>query len=318
MSKADRVELVEVAPRDGFQVVKALIPTETKLAVVDALAATGIGRIEIGAFVSPKAIPQMADIGEVLARAHLPDGVRTQVLVPNAKGAEMALAHGVKEIVWVVSVSESHNRSNVRRSHSESMRDFAAAWPVFAAQGAKLRFNLATCFDCPFEGRIAEGDVRRAIETVLATTRDVEIGICDTTGRAATDHVERLCRGVVGDYGGGPTTFAFHGHDTYALGVANAFAAFSAGIAVIDGAAAGLGGCPFAPGASGNTATEDLVFAFEHRGVATGVDLAKLLAAADLAYDCAPNDASGRLRSVPRERALAGFGAGTRGIPLAR
>lgn len=317
MSTATRVEIVEVAPRDGFQVVKEFIPTERKIAVVDALAVTGLPRIEIGAFVSPKAIPQMADIGDVLAKSSLPSGVRTQVLVPNAKGAEMALAAGVKEIVWVVSVSESHNRSNVRRSHAESMRDFAAAWPVFEAKGAKLRFNLATCFDCPFEGRIAERDVYRAIETVLGVTREVEIGICDTTGRAATDQVESLCQGVVSAFGGGRTTFAFHGHDTYALGIANAFAAFASGITVIDGAAAGLGGCPFAPGASGNTATEDLVFAFEHRGVSTGVDLGKLLAAADLAYACAPEDASGRLRTVPRERSLAGFGPATRGIPLA-
>lgn len=316
MSTADRVELVEVAPRDGFQVVKEFIPTEKKLAVVNALAAIGLKRIEIGAFVSPKAIPQMADIGDVLRGARLPAGVRTQALVPNAKGAELALAAGVKEIVWVVSVSESHNRSNVRRSHADSMRDFAAAWPVFASQGVKLRFNLATCFDCPFEGRISEQDVYRALEEVLGVTRDVEIGICDTTGRAATDHVEKLCRKAVDTYAEGATTFAFHGHDTYALGIANAFAAYSAGVTVIDGAAAGLGGCPFAPGASGNTATEDLVFAFEHRGISTGIDLGKLLAAADLAFECAPNDASGRLRTVPRRRALAGFGHATRGIPL--
>ena len=308
------VEIVEVAPRDGFQVVKEFIPTAKKLEVIDALAATGIKRLEIGAFVAPKAIPQMADIDEILAKAKIPAGMRVQVLVPNAKGADRAVKAGVKELSWVVSVSNSHSMSNVRRSHDDAMREFEAAWPEIAKSGAKLRFNLATCFDCPFEGRIAEQDVFRALERALAVAPEVEVAICDTTGRAATNHVADLSAGVVSAYGSNRVRFAFHGHDTYGLGVANAIAAFNAGIDVIDGAAAGLGGCPFAPGASGNTATEDLVFAFEHMGIATGVDLGKLLAAADLAYACAPKDASGRIRSVPRARALAGFGAATRGF----
>ncbi|MEQ1714665.1 MAG: hydroxymethylglutaryl-CoA lyase, partial [Hyphomicrobium sp.] len=232
----------------------------------------------------------------------------------NAKGADRAVKAGVKELSWVVSVSDTHNKNNVRRSHADSMREFEAAWPSIKTSGVKLRFNLATCFDCPFEGRIAEKDVYRALERVLATASDVEVAICDTTGRAATNHVADLTAGVVSAFGSNRITFAFHGHDTYGLGVANAIAAFNSGIDVIDGAAAGLGGCPFAPGASGNTATEDLVFAFEHMGISTGIDLAKLLPAADLAAACAPKDAAGRLRTVPRPRALAGFGNDTRGF----
>ncbi len=309
-----RVEIVEVAPRDGFQVVKEFIPTAKKLEVINALAATGIQRLEIGAFVAPNAIPQMADIDQILAQAKIPVGVRVQVLVPNAKGADRAVKAGVKEVSWVISVSDTHNKNNVRRSHEESLREFEAAWPAIKTSGVKLRFNLATCFDCPFEGRIAEKDVFRALERVLAVAPEVEVAICDTTGRAATNHVADLSAAVNSAFASNRVRFAFHGHDTYGLGVANAIAAFNNGIDVIDGAAAGLGGCPFAPGASGNTATEDLVFAFEHMGIATGIDLAKLLAAADMAYGCAPKDAAGRLRTVPRARALAGYGAATRGF----
>jgi hydroxymethylglutaryl-CoA lyase len=307
------VEIVEVAPRDGFQVVKPFIPTDRKIAVIEALAGCGIRRLEIGAFVSPRAIPQMADIGEVLARARLPAGLRVQVLVPNRKGLEAAIAHGVEEIGWVVSVSESHNQSNVRRAVADSLADLERAWRELGA-GRKLRFNLATAFDCPFEGRTAERNVLAAIERCLGFCPKVEIALADTTGRAAPDHVRGLFGEVLRRYGSGEVRFAFHGHDTYNLGVANALAAYEAGVRVIDGAAAGLGGCPFAPGASGNTATEDLVFAFEHVGVRTGIDLERLLAAADLAATVAPEQAAGRLRNVPRRRALAGFGAATRGM----
>ena len=148
----------------------------------------------------------------------------------------------------------------------------------------------------------------------LVLIDEVEFGISDTTGRAAPDHVRALFEKLVQRYQTDKVRFCFHGHDTYNLGVTNAIMAYEAGVDVIDGAAAGLGGCPFAPGASGNTASEDLVFAFEHMGVPTGIDLDKLLVAADLAATVAPEQAAGRLRGVPRKRALAGFGSATRGI----
>lgn len=314
------VILVEVAPRDGFQVVKPFIATDEKIRVIEALAAAGFQRMEIGAYVSPKAIPQMADLGDILARATLPETMRLQVLVPNRRGLEMALRAGVREICWVVSISESHNQNNVRRSYEESMSDFEAAWRDLGGEVALLRFNLATTFDCPFEGRTDEGAVFRAIERVLAVAPAVEFGLCDTTGRAATNHVEDLAAAAHGKFASDSVTFAFHGHDTYNLGVANALAAYRSGVRVFDGAAAGLGGCPFAPGASGNTASEDLVFAFEHiafehMGVSTGIDIAKLLPAADLAFAVAPEQAAGRIRTVPRPRVLSGFGHGAHGIP---
>jgi hydroxymethylglutaryl-CoA lyase len=257
----------------------------------------------------------MADTPEVLKRARLPESLRVMALVPNARGLQLAIEAGVKEISWVISVSESHNRSNVNRSVDESFRGFAEAWESVGKEKPKLRLGLSTCFDCPWEGRVPEDDVIRAVERVIATAPDVEIGICDTTGRAAPDHVGRLLGRIMPRYASERVTFAYHGHDTYGLGVANAIEAYRQGVRVIDGAAGGLGGCPFAPGAAGNTASEDLVFAFEHMGVKTGVDFKRLLIAADHVAEVEPSQAGGKLRSVPRKRALAGFGAATQGLP---
>ena len=155
----------------------------------------------------------------------------------------------------------------------------------------------------------------RAVERVIAAAPDVEIGICDTTGRAAPNHVGSLLGRLVPRYASDRVTFAYHGHDTYGLGVANAIEAYRQGVRVIDGAAGGLGGCPFAPGAAGNTASEDLVFAFEHMGVTTGIDFERLLSAAEHVAGVAPDQAGGKLRTVPRKRALSGFGHATQGLP---
>jgi hydroxymethylglutaryl-CoA lyase len=309
------VEIVEVAPRDGFQAVKAIIPTAAKVTLVEELAACGFPRIEIGSFVSPKAVPQMADTPEVLKCARLPAGTHVMALVPNARGLGLALDAGVKEVNWVLSVTESHNRANVNRSVDESLRDFAAAWEGVGRDRPRLRLSLSTCFDCPWEGRVPEESVVRCVERVLAAAPDVEIAISDTTGRAATNHVGSLFARLQAGYAGERVRFAFHGHDTYGLGVANAIEAWRQGVRVIDGAAGGLGGCPFAPGAAGNAASEDLVFAFEHMGVRTGVDFGRLLAAADRVAAIAPDQAGGKLRAVPRRRALSGFGELSRGVP---
>src|SRR5262245_30323270 len=190
------IEIVEVAPRDGFQSVRPFILTETKIGLIEGLAATGVPRIEIGSFVSPKALAQMADTPEILRRARLPGATRIMALVPNARGLELAVAAGVKEVNWVLSVTESHNRSNVNRGVEESLCDFAAAWGelggVKAVAKPRLRLSLSTCFDCPWEGRVPEASVVRCVERVLAAAPDVEIAICDTTGRAATNHVGAL------------------------------------------------------------------------------------------------------------------------------
>ena len=310
----NRVDIVEVSPRDGFQSVKPFIPTEKKIALIEELAACGFGRLEIGSFISPKAIPQMSDTPEIVQRIKLPKGLRVMALVPNAKGLQLARDAGVKEVAWVVSVSESHNRANVNRSVEESFANFKAAWTELGSDKPKLRFGLSTCFDCPWEGRVPEENVIRAVERVIEVAPDVEIGICDTTGRAAPDHVGELLGRLIPRYASDRVTFAYHGHDTYGLGVANAIEAYRQGARTFDGAAGGLGGCPFAPGAAGNTASEDLVFAFEHMGVKTGVDLAKLLDAADQVAQVEPCQAGGKLRSVPRKRVLSGFGHASHGL----
>jgi hypothetical protein len=188
------VEIVEVAPRDGFQSVKPFIATENKIALIEELAACGFSRIEVGSFISPKAIPQMADTPEILQRVKLPQGLRVMALVPNAKGLQLARNAGIKEVAWVVSVTESHNRANVNRSTEESFANFKAAWSELGPDKPRLRFGLSTCFDCPWEGRVPEDKVIRAVERVIEMAPDVEIGICDTTGRAAPDHVAGSCR----------------------------------------------------------------------------------------------------------------------------
>ena len=297
------VEIVEVGPRDGFQAIVPFIPTDRKIRLCRGLIAAGVRRLEAGAFVSPKAIPQMADIREILAQVGKPDALRLSVLVPNARGGLMALDAGVDEIVFVISVSESHNRSNVRRSVQDSVADLAGL--IGAAQRPfRLRLNLATCFDCPFEGRIAKDGVFALVEKVLAIAPELEFGICDTTGRAFPDQVADLMGYLIRDFATEQARFAFHGHDTFGFGIANALAAYQAGTRVFDAAAGGLGGCPFAPGATGNTATEDLVFTFENMGISTAIDLEKLLQMADQAVGIPGASIGGHVRALPRQRVL--------------
>ncbi|MBO6519346.1 MAG: hydroxymethylglutaryl-CoA lyase [Rhodospirillales bacterium] len=305
MSKAP-VILCDVAPRDGFQVVPTWIPTETKVRVIEGLAAAGMTRIEAGAFVSPKHVPQMADTAEVHAKVRVPEGTSLTALTPNLRGAQNAFDAGCPDIGCVFSASESHNKSNVRRPVAASIEELGLVIEAGKdVPGFKLRVNVATSFDCPFEGRVPEDDVYACIDKVLAYGHEVEIGLCDTTGRALPDHVAELCAGAIERFSGGVANWAYHGHDTFGLGVANALYAYDAGVRVFDASVAGLGGCPFAPGATGNTASEDLVFTFENMGIATGVDLAKLLDVAEEVAALPDTDTGGHIRVVPRKRVLA-------------
>jgi hydroxymethylglutaryl-CoA lyase len=293
---ARSVEIVEVAPRDGFQPIGPWIPTETKIAFVRRIADAGVRRVETGAFVSATAVPQMRDAAEVLAATAAVPGLRPQVLVPSARRAHDALAAGARHLVFVLSISEAHNRSNVRRSVAESVEDYAELLRGLPAE-VELRLNIATAFDCPFEGRVPEPVVLGVLERLAALRADVEVCLCDTTGRAGPDHVAGLvnaCRVVFPQVGG----WAFHAHDTYGLGLANVFAAWREGVRVFDAAAGGLGGCPFAPGATGNVATEDVVWMFHRMGVATGIDLDALLAAARDAAALPGASPGGRVRDA--------------------
>lgn len=303
---SERVEICDVAPRDGFQAVKTWIPTEIKIDIVRGLAAAGLKRIETGAFVSPKHVPQMADSVDVHERAGIDESVRLSALVPNLRGAENALAAGVNDIVYVFSASEAHNQANVRRSVSDSIAELGDVIAMGRdVDGFKLRVNVATVFDCPFDGDVAPDAVYAALDQCAEFDYPLEFGLCDTTGRAIPAHVAAVCAGAIERVGGPHVGWAFHGHDTFGLGVANALCAYDAGVRVFDAAVAGLGGCPFAPGATGNTATEDLVFIFENSGIGTGIDLAKLLDVAETVVSLPDADTGGHVRLVPRARALA-------------
>ncbi|ORE93507.1 putative hydroxymethylglutaryl-CoA lyase [Stappia sp. 22II-S9-Z10] len=298
------VTLMEVAPRDGFQSIAEPLPTGDKIAAIQLLIDSGVKRMELGSFVSPKAIPQMGDMADIAAHFRGEDRCRMSVLIPNVKGAELALKAGYPDLVFVFSVSESHNRNNVRQSVDQSLGQLADVVAV-AGPDAKLRVDLATSFDCPFEGTVPLDAVRRAFARALQIAPNAEFALCDTTGRADPLTVAARFRAVMAD-APDVTKWAFHGHDTFGMGVANALYAHATGVDVIECAAAGLGGCPFAPGATGNTATEDLHFAFEQGGIATGIDRAKLLEAADAVAALPGGKVASHLRIVPRKRATTG------------
>lgn len=302
MSKAI---ISEVAPRDGLQSIGPFVPTETKIALVRALHAAGLRRMEVGSFVSPKAVPQMADTAEVLKAALDLPGLECTVLVPNRRGFDLAMASGAQRLGLFMSVTESHNKANVNRSRAESFADLALLAREAIAAGRQVRFNLSCCFHCPFEGVVPEREALDWIERAVALDPWMEIGIADTTGNAAPDQVARVMGHAVRSWPApdGSARMAFHGHDTYGLGVANVAAAFGAGCRVIDSAAGGLGGCPFAPGATGNVATEDVAWLFRRMGVETGIDWAGLLKAADFAAAVPGSLPGGRMRAVPAARA---------------
>lgn len=297
---APKVEIIEVGPRDGYQGIGPFIPTATKLALLEELIGAGLHRIEIGSFVSPKALPQMRDTGEIIAAcAGLPQ-VEPQVLVPNEKWGREAVGAGARRLVFVVSVSESHNRNNVRRSPDESVEEYSRLLRSIP-NDVDIRLDLATSFDCPFEGRVRVDCVVRLLDRLVPMRPDAEICLCDTTGRADPMHVEELLLVLMKRF---PLVvrWALHAHDTYGLGLANVHSAYRTGVRAFDASFAGLGGCPFAPGATGNVATEDLVWMFDRMGVATGIDMDALLPVAERGAAIPGGMSGGRVRSAMRAR----------------
>jgi len=294
------LQIVEVGPRDGFQSIAPFVPTATKIAVIEALYQAGVRRMETTSFVSASAVPQMADAAEIVAATSRLDGLDAQVLVPNARHAERALAAGATHLSAFLSVSERHNLGNVRRTPLESVEDYRQMAALLPA-GGKMRVSLVTSFDCPYDGRVASGDVIALLERLVAVKDDAEIALCDTTGRADPMQVADLFRLAQQRF---PEVrgWAFHGHDTYGMGAANCAAAYDAGVRVIDASVAGLGGCPFAPGATGNVASEDLVWMFDHMGVASGIDLAALLTVAERVTQLPGAQVGGRVRQAMAAR----------------
>jgi hydroxymethylglutaryl-CoA lyase len=287
------VSIREVAPRDGLQNEQP-IPTEAKVRLIDALSGTGVRRIEAVSFVHPKAIPQMADADEVWARAWHNPQVRYSALIPNTRGAERALAAGFREIEVVVSASDTHNRRNLNRSTQESLEDIAALIPLVHGAGATLEVIVATSFGCPFEGDIDPQRVAEIVSRVRADGAD-RIAFGDTTGMATPRRVRDLLSAVRPDL--------LHFHDTRGTGLANVLTALELGVTEFDASVGGIGGCPYAPGASGNIATEELVHMLEDMGIDTGVDLEALIEVAELAEKLLGRTLpSGVLRAGPRTR----------------
>ncbi|TAL02046.1 MAG: hydroxymethylglutaryl-CoA lyase [Rhodospirillaceae bacterium] len=305
------VQIVEVGPRDGFQSVEPLIPTATKIALIEQLYRAGVRRMESTSFVSARAVPQLADAPQIVAATARLSGLDPQVLVPTARHAERALAAGARHLSAVLSVSERHNMGNVRRTPMESVADYGQMIAMMPP-GATMRLNLATAFDCPYAGRIDREAVLDLLDHLVAVTADVEIALCDTTGRADPRQVRALFA-AARDRFSQVRVWAFHGHDTYGLGVANALAAWEAGARTFDASVAGLGGCPFAPGATGNVATEDLVWTFHHMGIATGIDLDQLVAVSREVVHLPGAQVGGRVREALSARAC--LDAGTHALP---
>src|SRR5262245_12718698 len=269
------IVIVEVGPRDGYQGIGPFIPTETKIRFLKQLFSAGLRRIEIGSFVSSTAVPQLRDTREVLHWcAQLPD-LQAQVLVPSERRGREAVDAGARRLVFVLSVSEVHTRNNVRRHPLESVGDYERLVAGIPAE-IRMRLDIATAFDCPFAGRVPEPETLALLDRLIPIRPDAEICLCDTTGRADPDHVSRLLSEAMKRFPN-VASWALHAHDTYGLGLANVYAALRHGVRVFDASVGGLGGCPFAPGATGNVATEDLVWMFERMGIATGINVASLV-----------------------------------------
>lgn len=269
-----QLQINEVAPRDGLQIEADFVATAAKIRLIDALSATGLARIEATSFTSPKAIPNLRDAEEVVRGIKRRPGVAITVLVPNQRGCERALACGVDELNLVMSASDSHGLANLRMTPEQSLERFREILAATRGSGVFVNTSLSTSFGCPFEGEVPDARVLGLVERLL------ELGVqgitlCDTTGMANPAQVGRLCEAVLTRWP--ETPFTLHFHNTRGMGLANALAAWQAGIVRFDAALGGLGGCPYAPGATGNVCTEDLVHMFEQMGVATGVDLDALL-----------------------------------------
>jgi hydroxymethylglutaryl-CoA lyase len=270
----ERATIVEVGPRDGLQNEPGTVPTDVKVAFIDRLARTGLSVVEATSFVSPRWVPQLADAAEVLAGIDPVEGVRYPVLVPNDRGLDRALEAGVSEIAVFAAASEAFSQRNLGRSIADSMTMFAPVVRRATEAGLRVRGYVSMVCGCPDQGEVPVDDVRR-VTTQLLELGCAEISLGDTIGVGAAGQVHDLITTLRADVD--VEALAVHMHDTYGQGLANTLAAFQAGVSIADTSAGGLGGCPYAPGAKGNLATEDLVYALHGSGVETGVDLDALI-----------------------------------------
>jgi hydroxymethylglutaryl-CoA lyase len=278
----EKVKIVDVTARDGLQNEPTLVSTHDKLALIEKLIQAEISDIQATSFVHPKWVPQMADAEELAAGLAKFTGVTFSALVPNLKGYERALAAGIRHMEFVIAASETFNRKNLNRSMAQSLELLEQTTRLALRDGVVLRVGFSTCFHCPFEGKISS----QAVLTAARAARQIgpwRIAICDTDGMAFPDQVKETVGRLLNELRMTRKELVLHFHDTYGRGLANTLAGLEAGVREFDSATAGLGGCPYCPGASGNLATEDLVDFLEGMGYNTGINMEKLLDAAEFA-----------------------------------
>ena len=274
MSTPARVRIVEVGPRDGLQNEKAIVPTPAKVELIDRLSATGLQCIEATSFVSPKWVPQLADAAEVMAAIDRRPGVRYPVLVPNLQGYERALAAGARDIAVFTAASEAFNRRNTNAGIDESLERFAPVMERARADGVSVRGYVSTVLGCPYQGEVPLADVVR-VARALHAMGCFEVSLGDTIGVGTPVKARAMLRAVAAEVP--MAALAVHFHDTYGQALPNLLACLEEGVAVVDSSVSGTGGCPYARGASGNVATEDVVYMLHGMGIDTGVDLPRLV-----------------------------------------
>ncbi len=294
-SLPDAVSIVEVSPRDGLQNEAVTVPTPAKLRLIDALVAAGLRRIEVTSFVSPKWVPQLADAEELCRILARPPGVTFSALCPNRQGLERALAAGVEEVAVFLSVSESHNKRNVNKTVSETLAAFSEVVAPAIAVGRRVRAYLSTLWGCPYEGDI---DPRKGV----VITRELfamgcyEVSLGDTIGAGTPRQTQTILKLFLDAF---PVDrLALHFHDTRGTALANVVVGLEMGVRTFDASVAGLGGCPYAPGAAGNLATEDLVYTLHGMGISTGIDLEKLVEAGRVAEAVVGRELPGKVHKA--------------------
>ena len=298
-----QIHICEVGPRDGLQNAHQRMPTEAKKAWIAAIAAAGVEEIEVGSFVPPKLIPAMADTADVVSFSLGIKNLKVVALAPNVKGFERAVASGAHKVTFPVSASRAHSLANVRMTPEQMVEEVRKCVQMRGKDGPQIEAGVSTAFGCTMQGEVPEDDVVR-LAVMLAETGADCVALADTVGYANPSQIRRIFRRVKNEIGS--KLEAAHLHNTRGLGLANALAAYDEGVRHFDSSIGGLGGCPFAPGASGNVITEDLVFMFESMGLATGIDLDRLLAARKLMVAALPDE------QVYGHMALAGVPKGFR------
>jgi hydroxymethylglutaryl-CoA lyase len=291
MGHSNEIDILvsEVGPRDGLQSVAATLPTELKLKWITALATAGLREIEVGSFVSPKLLPQMADAAQLVAHARTLPNLFVTALVPNLKGAEAAFKAGAQKITMPISVSEPHSLANIRKTHAEVYQEVRAVVALRNEQypHIEIEAGLSTVFGCTIQGEVPDDDTLR-MAAIMAELGVNEVGLADTVGYANPTQVRRLFTRLRQELPG--VAGSAHFHNTRGQGLANVLAALDVGVTTIDASQGGIGGCPYAPGASGNIVTEDLVYLLESMGLRTGIDIDRLVAAREWLHQGLPGE----------------------------